>query len=112
MIKAVFEYGKNGEVTSFTVEGHGGIGLKGRKATKGNDILCAGVSTLVQGVIVGLKYVTNANPNIETKESGLLDCKIGSPENKETKALLNTLIISLKNLEEQFPENLKIEILR
>ncbi len=112
MIHAIFKYGSVDEIVSFEITGHGGISFDAQPAAKGNDILCAGVSSLVQGILIGLEYVAHASPKIEQKENGLLECVIGKPEGTQTKVLLKTLLLSLKQMENQFPENVKIEELR
>jgi len=109
MIVARFYFNKPGEITGFILEGHGELEYNGKKIIKGNDILCAGVSSLVQGILIGLEYVALVSPKIIKKESGLLECIINNSTDEKAIVLLKTLLLSLKDIEKQYPDNLKIE---
>lgn len=56
MIKAVFFENESGELEGFSVQGHAGY------AAAGKDIVCAGVSTLVQTAASALKRFLSLQP--------------------------------------------------
>jgi uncharacterized protein YsxB (DUF464 family) len=82
---------------------------EGILCVKGKDILCAGVSCLAQGIVTGLKYAANADIVINSKENGHLDISVREPDDAAVFVLLKTLYISLKELEKDFPNNIRIE---
>ncbi|MDH7577206.1 MAG: ribosomal-processing cysteine protease Prp [Bacillota bacterium] len=49
-----------GEIRGFLVRGHAGY------APKGEDIICAGVSALVQAAVLGLRHFLEKLPQVET----------------------------------------------
>ena len=112
MITAVFRFDEYGYIPEITISGHGGVSLNGKEAEKGTDILCAGVSTLVQGVLIGLKYAAECSVDIVKKEDGYLSFKTGNADNEKCDVLLKTLYYAIEELKKQYPENLKIEKLR
>jgi len=61
MIRATFLESKSGELQGFIVEGHAGY------APAGEDIVCAGVSALVQTAVAGLKHFLTDAPLVETR---------------------------------------------
>ena len=112
MIEAVFRFDKQGAIPEIIIRGHGGVSLNGLKAVKGNDILCAGVSVLAQGIVIGLKYAAESSAVIIKKEDGYLHLEVEDAGKEKNDVLLKTLYYALKELKKQYPENLKIEELR
>ena len=112
MIEAVFRFDKHGAIPEVIISGHGGVSLNGLNAEKGNDILCAGVSVLVQGILIGLKYAADSSAVIIKKENGYLHFTVKDAGIEKNDVLLKTLYYALKELKKQYPENLKIEELR
>lgn len=105
MIKLLI-HTKNSYFSSFTIEGHSTLG------TKGNNLLCAGVSTLSQGIFLGLTKILNLDLNYE-KRDGYLFCQfpddLSSGEQDKVSVLLVTLIETMKDLRLSFPDEIKIE---
>lgn len=95
MIKVRFE--KNG----FEVSGHSGFNIKGY------DILCSAVSILTQHTARILEKRCGA---IVTRKSGFLKVFLEKIDNV-SKILLEELYISLKDLENQYPDNLSVEVM-
>ncbi|HCL55488.1 MAG TPA: ribosomal-processing cysteine protease Prp [Spirochaetia bacterium] len=82
------------------VEGHAGLGKKGE------DILCASVSGMVQMLELGLLALAGlSEKNIEKKDGFL---KLHCFFNQESDVLLKTFILSAKVLERQNPEKIKV----
>lgn len=74
--------------------------------TKGKDVVCAAVSALVQGAVVGLKKVLNEKVKIK-KSEGFLKFEVA--RNDKTEIIIMTLVESLKDLSSQYPSYIKME---
>lgn len=102
MIKAVFHKDKEDKITSFKVEGHAGY------APSGRDIVCAAVSALVVGTINGLEVLTDATFDTAVSH-GFTKVNIKEPT-AYCNVLLSSMLLSLEGIQEEFPDNVKIEI--
>ena len=86
----------------------GGITLKGHAnyAPIGQDIVCAGVSTLVQTLIQSIEELTT--DEIEYVMSpGTVDIKFGNLS-EQSKLLIDSFFIGLRLIADEYPENLAI----
>lgn len=72
----------------------------------GKDIVCASVSSIVYTTINGILNINNTA--IEVIDNGKINIKILSSDDITNK-LVNNMIVLLKDLEKQYPENLKIK---
>jgi hypothetical protein len=94
MIQATFFADGNGELRGFLVEGHSGY------APAGEDIICAGVSALVQTASAGLKRFLPVAPRIDDRTKGLGDVsvKLMLPENlaDEEKATARVILETME----------------
>lgn len=103
-IKIFRDNAKN--ICSFEVSGHAGF------AKKGADIICSAVSALTQTTVQGLKMVAGIEIQYKVDQSGYLDCKL--PKNLDEKqrqmstAILETMYIGLKNLEQSYSKHIDI----
>lgn len=90
---------------SFTVKGHSTQGQKG------NDILCAGVSTLAQSIVLTMKTVLKLNIGVEKKD-GYLYCGIPDSLDKQEKLgvdlLIMTMVTGIQDLKNQYPNEIEI----
>ncbi len=90
---------------SFTVEGHSSLGKKG------NNILCAGVSTLTQSILLGMKSVLKLHLKVR-KEEGYLKCvfpeSLSQGDIEGVNLLMMTMITGFQDLKNQFPEEINI----
>lgn len=106
MIFVEIRQGDKGRITSFTMSGHADF------AKKGQDIVCAGASTVAFGTINAVEELTGITPVIEKKESGFLSCTI--PEELPAEAsekiqlLLEGMVISLQTIELEYKKYMKI----
>ncbi len=97
MIKAIFSY-SNKNIISFTISGHAESVKKGE-----NDLVCAGVSSVVFGILNSLdeKYliikIEENNISINIKEL-----------NQKNSIILDVLFTSLKTIEDRNEKYLKI----
>lgn len=83
----------------FTVEGHA------EYAEHGQDIVCAGVSSLVQFVYKSARYVGADNGS--SIKPGLAIIKLRGGTASE--ALVQPFYYLVKELESQYPKNIKVE---
>ncbi|MCX7820338.1 MAG: ribosomal-processing cysteine protease Prp [Brevinematales bacterium] len=75
---------------------------------KGKDIVCAAVSTLLQSWLIGLEELCKVRLNTK-KENGFLSVRVDEI-NENTFLLTQNLVLSLKILEKQYKENIKVEL--
>lgn len=104
MIEAVFYKDEEDKITSFKVEGHAGY------APSGHDVVCAAVSALVVGTINGLEVLTDAIFDT-TVSHGFTRMDIKEPT-EYSNVLLNSMLLSLEGIQEEYPEHLVIECLK
>ncbi len=81
--------------------GHSGF------AEEGSDIVCAAISALVQAAELGLEKAARLNVKSNTRD-GFKEFSV-SEHNERSDAILETLRISLKEIEKQYPRHLKTE---
>lgn len=91
---------KNDVVTGFVIEGHA------QYAPWGKDIVCSAVSALSIACINAIKQLTHATALFKD-EDDYLELDIVRPT-KESNLLTESLYLSLKSIEEQYPQNLTI----
>jgi len=77
----------------------------------GSDVVCAAVSSVAQSVLVGLTEVVGLIPGTNV-EDGYLECILPAEIDKESRlkanVLLDTMVLTLKNLEEKYIKLIKI----
>ena len=83
-----------------TVSGHAGAGIVGQ------DIVCASASSIIYTTINGILNIDNKAIEY-TDDNKLLKIKI-IDNNKVVNTLINNMIMLLEDLENQYPENLKV----
>ncbi|MCS6903306.1 MAG: ribosomal-processing cysteine protease Prp [Candidatus Bipolaricaulota bacterium] len=91
------------KIFAFRSRGHTGY------AEEGKDIVCAGVSTLLQTAVLGLEEYLKLDPKVE-QEKGFLQCHLERDIflNREIDAVLETMVLGLKALEREYPEHLRV----
>lgn len=108
MIRAVFRR-RQGRWAGFTISGHAGL------AESGRDIVCAAVSALSQGTVMGLQEAVGVDVEPEiTEEDGFLSCYLpdGLDERQQygAQVLLETLYISLRSIEAGYGHALQVTL--
>lgn len=89
----------NGEYTGFSSKGHAGY------AEAGLDIICAAVSALTVNTINSIEKFTDDAFKAEAKD-GMLRWKFTEfPLSKETNLLMNSLILGLYDIQENYGKN-------
>lgn len=98
-------YRKNKDIVKYTVSGHTGFGESGA------DIVCAAVSTIATAVLNGLTDVVGIAVGYEVREA-YLECvlpdELSDDMRRSADVLLNTMFLSLKDLEEQYGDYITI----
>ncbi|MBO4893982.1 MAG: ribosomal-processing cysteine protease Prp [Clostridia bacterium] len=99
MINATF-FIKGENLSGFSLEGHSGF------EDEGKDIVCAAVSSAAYMAVNTLTDVINEEAQVKESE-GKLELKVACPS-PTAGAVLRGLEIHLKNLSDQYPENVTV----
>jgi len=100
MIKFTTVSNTDGKITQFTVDGHSGY------AESGSDIVCASVSSTVWLTINGIEKQNLATLSYEEGD-GFVKCTISDDRREGADILLNSLVMFITELSEQYKEFLK-----
>ena len=103
MIKAEF-FTKKGSIVKFVLDGHAGY-------SDGDDIVCASVSSVAWATLNGMEKVAEIKFGYETGEGYIyfvLPEDINENEKVSADLLLDTLYLYLKELEDQYPDYIKL----
>ncbi len=85
------------------MQGHAGY------AESGSDIVCAAASVLAQNAVNSIEQFTEDTFTVEVYEiSGELYFKIDAGYSDETELLLNSLILGLQGIEEEYMEYIDV----
>lgn len=123
MINIIIKKDKKGSVSSFIVEGHAQYVkfptifealAKKFFVKKGNyagfDTICAAVSAVSQTALLGIKEVLDVAVGVEIDE-GYLECilpeRLDSSLQEKVDIILDTMVLSLKDLAQQYKDNIK-----
>ena len=101
MIKFKVVRNDTGKIVRITVKGHSGY------AEIGQDIVCAAVSTACHMAINGIEAQKLSNVSYNT-EDGFLDCEISQKRDKGADVLLESLMITIHEIAEQYKKYLFI----
>ena len=101
MIKARFQKSR-GRLCGFSVSGHSGY------ADAGADIVCASVSSAVMLTANALTEVFKVNDTEVDAEDNTVSVMIG--ESRDGQMLIEALLIHLRALSEEYPENISVKI--
>ncbi len=97
MIKISVYKSAEGKIIGFCSDGHAGF------AESGSDIVCAAVSALIITTINSIEQFTSDTFHIEEdEESGHIDFKIVSKPSNESNLLLNSLLLGLNGIREDY----------
>jgi Predicted ribosomal protein len=89
------------KVRAFSMEGHA------ETAEYGKDLVCAAVSGIVQAALLGLHEYLKVEMDW-THKAGKVEMRLLSKANSETEAILQTMLIGLRKIREEYPETIKI----
>ncbi len=95
---------ERGQITRLEVTGHAGF------APRGEDIVCAAVSTLAQTAVVGLREVAGVVPEVTVRE-GNLSCEIprlAGDALEKSQVIMKTVLLGFKGIEKAHPEYVEV----
>lgn len=101
MIKIKIERDNRQAVAGFSAEGHANT------APHGQDIVCAGVSALIQASVFGLERYLKREITLRQTETGFAVRLAGVPDD-QTQAILETMILGLTEIAKLNPQNVRI----
>lgn len=95
----------HGNMVAITVSGHSGYGVKG------SDIVCAGISALIQALAIGLEEVLRLK-NVESifrdnVEEPIISIRFPISDEK-AEILTKTVFLSLMEIAKAYPDNVRI----
>ncbi len=104
MTKVVIFRNEEGKIAGFNSEGRAGL------SPEGKDIVCAGVSSLMQTAVIGLEGYLKLEPRVE-QDKGWLKCELERDYflDREVDAILETMLLGLYSIEREYPDHLEIE---
>jgi len=106
MIRAVL-YGREGGYTGFRAAGHSGFDDSGR------DIVCAAVSVLGCTCVNALESLLGVLVRMRKNDDGILDFDLPdlpADRRKDAQLLMGALAQGLRDVQEQYPKNVRLEI--
>ncbi len=81
----------------FTLTGHAGY------AESGSDLVCAAISVLVINTINAMETLAGEKMEVVAgEEDGVIDVVFVDPVNEKTKLLMDTMILGLKSIAQQY----------
>lgn len=102
MIFAVFSR-KGNRVTEVSVSGHAGYALKGE------DIVCASVTSALQTVINGITEVLKVPAQVQVEENKITCTLPEDSDSQAAQAFLNALFLQLNLLAEDYPKTITLK---
>ena len=100
---------RNGSIVKVTCDGHTNYG------EKGEDIVCAALSSIVQTAVLGLFKVAEINVEMQRNdEEGYLmfalPKTISEEEQKRANIILETMLLGISDLNEGFSDFIELEV--
>ncbi|MEE1191800.1 MAG: ribosomal-processing cysteine protease Prp [Blautia sp.] len=103
MIKVTIYQDSEQKISRFLMQDHAGY------AESGSDIVCAAASALAQNTVNSIEQFTDDAFTVDVDEvSGGLDVRLEPGYSKETELLLNSLILGLQGIEEEYMEYIDV----
>ena len=93
---------EDGKITGFSASGHSGT------APRGEDIVCAGVSSLTDSAYLGITEYLHRNV-ISKDSSGELQLMLEGRPDERTEASLETMLLGLMEISKAYPKALRIK---
>ncbi len=107
MIKAFF-FKNNNHYCSFKIEGHSGY------ASKGDDIVCAAVSSAVDMTIGAIKNVVKQQCEVEINSAkALVNFKLtrnSAQQDVVASSFIEALYLHIANISKSFPKNVTVRV--
>lgn len=97
MIQVTIFRNQNGQYTGFDCLGHAGF------AESGEDIVCAGVSSLVINTINSISCFTDEKFSTDTDEdTGMISVAFQSPCGHDAELLIKSLVLGLQGIQNNY----------
>ena len=101
---------KNNHIVEVVASGHTGYG------EQGEDIVCAGISTLIQSSLLGLLQVAGINVKytVNEQEGSLrftLPQNLTDSERHDADVILNTLLCGLQDFYTEYSDYINLEVI-
>ena len=101
---------KNNHIVSVVASGHTGYG------ESGEDIVCAGISTLIQSALLGLLQVAQINVKytVNEQEGSLkftLPESLTEMERHDADVILNTMLCGLQDFYTEYSDYINLEVI-
>lgn len=93
-----------GRIVRLEVHGHAGF------AMPGEDIVCAGVSALVQSAAHGVVRHAGAKARVHDDPDGAYVLELLDPPNARAQAVLETALSGLRAIATEYPRNLSVRV--
>jgi uncharacterized protein YsxB (DUF464 family) len=96
-------------IKGYSISGHAGYRRKGK------DIVCAAVSALAQGALMGLTEYAGIDPEYKVDEDkGILECrvnleKLNAQEMLQVQAILECMTLSLKSVQLEYSDYVAVK---
>lgn len=104
MITVSFFRDGNGKVTRITASGHSGY------AERGNDIVCAAVSTLVQTAYLAIADITDKITFDKDEAKAYFGFTVGDVDDRhDIDIIIRAVTVGLKDLACGYPQHIKLE---
>ena len=100
MIKVKIFFQPDGRISGFDVSGHSGT------AAEGEDIVCAGVSSLTDTAFLGITEYLHREVSYDASGKLRMELK-GSPD-EQTESILQTMLLGLSAIAEAYPKAVRI----
>lgn len=91
----------DGKISGFSVTGHSGT------AERGQDIVCAGVSSLTQTALLGIMEYLHREVDYDIA-SGKLTMRLQSAPDDLTEAIMQSMLLGLMEIQKLSPEAVRI----
>ena len=100
---------KGNSIVEVTASGHTGYG------ESGEDIVCAGVSTLIQSALLGLLQVAQINVKYKVNEQDgslrfTLPSNLTVEERHDADVILNTMLCGLQDFYTEYSDYINLEV--
>ena len=105
MIRVVIERDGSGQIWGYSAQGHAGTGPRGR------DIVCAAVSVLTDSAFLGLERHLRRKLTWYADE-GNIAVQLQEQPDSATEAIMNTVVLGLKEIEKIHPDKIRISEIR
>ncbi|HDA2145961.1 TPA: ribosomal-processing cysteine protease Prp [Staphylococcus aureus] len=103
MITVDITVNDEGKVTDVIMDGHADRG------EYGHDIVCAGASAVLFGSVNAIIGLTSERPDINYDDNGgHFHIRSVDTNNDEAQLILQTMLVSLQTIEEEYNENIRL----